>query len=515
MDKFLERRIKKGSGRLMNILLVNAPSRKNSIVPPLGLLQVEAILEKEGHNPIIYDPILDDPIVESEGFNRINKLIDEFSPEIIGYGGIATSYGSVKRFSSIVKKKSSSIIQIAGGPLSSVYDLLLRNAGIDIVVHGEAEVSLPILISRLKHGHSIENIPGISFLNRTGDIIKNNPAEQIKNLDELPLPSYHLVDLPRYFRHIKKSMNLTKVNIGSENSVKEIIEKIGDDDRWIEIITGRGCTHRCLFCYRHMKGIRYYSADYVLKHIKFLNKRYGIRGFQFADELFNGDKDRVYEICDAIEKSGINIFFTIGGARVDKIDKDMIKRLKDVGCIEINYGQESGSNKILKDYRKGVTADQNRKITMLTKNMGINCPVQIVIGSPNETNETIKETIDFLKDMNGFEYSLNYLIPLPETPIWAYVKEKGLINDVEAYLDKVAEYGGQPLINLTAMPDMTWKSWRVLIKKEMRLYYLKKSKRFGRYIIEYIMFLLVVRVYPYMPERLSNFLKKVVKKFIF
>lgn len=495
----------------MKILLVNAPSRRNSIVPPLGLLQVGAILEKAGHEPTIYDPMLEDPMLGPSSFERIERLIEEIKPSIIGYGGIATSYGSTKRFSSIVKKIKPKIIQIAGGPLSSVYDLLLEKAGINFIVHGEAELSLPMLIDYLEHNNAVDNIPGISFIDNKGRIIRNTMAEQVKNLDELPLPAYHLVDFSRYFRHIKETINLTKENIGSEKDAREIKERIGLDDRWVEIITGRGCTHKCLFCYRHLKGIRYYSPDYVIKHIEFLHKMYGLRGFQFADELFNGDRDRVFAICDAIERSGLNIFYMIGGARVDKIDYSMLRRLKETGCIEVNYGQESGSDRILKVYRKGVTAKQNKEITILTKQIGLNCPVQIVIGSPEETDETIRETITFLKEVNGYQYSLNYLIPLPETPIWGYVKEKRLISDVEAYLDRVAKYGGQPIVNLTNIKDRKWKKWRFFIKKEIELDYLKKSGQKYRYLFTYIAYPLLINLYVFLPDRIFNSLKKILK----
>ncbi|MCX8022713.1 MAG: B12-binding domain-containing radical SAM protein [Syntrophorhabdaceae bacterium] len=499
----------------MKILLINAPSRRYSIVPPLGLLQVGSILESLGYKTILYDPLVYDPGLEKDGFDYIENIVNEFCPDIIGYSGIATSYGSVKKISNIIRSKKPHIIQIAGGPLSSVYNLLLNQAKIDIVVHGEAEVSLPELMNKIEKGLSVENVPGISFINGNGEIKRNNLAEQVKDLDSIPLPAYHLIDLYRYVRHFKDSLALSAKNNNTSNELNEILNKIGDDDRWIEIVTGRGCTHRCLFCYRHMKGIRYYSADYVIKHIKFLNDTYGIRGFQFADELFNGDKDRVYDICDAIQASGLDIFFIVGGARVDKIDKDMITKLKGAGCIEINYGQESGSDKILKEYRKGVTASQNKEITKLTMDMGINCPVQIVIGSPGETRETINETINFLKDVNAYQYSLNYLIPLPETPIWKYVEEKRLINDVEQYLDKVAEYGGQPLINLTAVSDKAWKRWRLEIRKELRLDYLKKTKRYGRYSVEHILFFVSILIYPYISKRVYDKFKVLLKKLIF
>lgn len=492
----------------MKVLLVHAPSRRHAIVPPLGLLQVGAILEAHGHVPLLYDPLVSDPRMNSNAYVGILDAIDRFKPDVVGYGGIATSYGSVKTFSALVKRAHPGLKQIAGGPLSSVYDLLLNRAGIDVVVHGEAEISLPILLSLMEREASIEEVPGISFLDKRNQVRRNAPAEQLRDLDSIPLPAYHLVDLPRYFRRLKASLDATG------EKMSEAMGKIGEDDRWIEIVTGRGCTHRCLFCYRHMKGIRYHSPQYVVRHLKFLMDKYGIRGFQFSDELFNATRERGYEICAALREAKLDIFFTIAGARVDRMDAHLIRELKEVGCVEISYGQESGSDRVLKAYKKGITAEQNREITKLTKSMGLNCPVQIVIGAPNETNETIRETIKFLKEVRAFQYSLNYLIPLPETPIWSYVEEKRLITDVERYLDEVALYGGQPIVNLTGESNRVWRSWKTRIGKEMRLGYLKEKGNRWRYLWEYMIYSVALIVLPFFPTAFTYRVKSFLRSFL-
>jgi anaerobic magnesium-protoporphyrin IX monomethyl ester cyclase len=492
----------------MKVLLINAPSRRNALVPPMGLLQVGAILEGLGHTPLIFDPILDNTDQKHLSFSSLDQILYSFKPAIVGYSGVATSYGKAKHYALYIRRRYPQIIQIAGGPLASVSSLLLTKASLDVVVHGEAEVSLPLLMEQFDNGKAIHDMPGISFLHTNGETIRNKPATQIENLDELPLPAYHLVDFPRYFRHVQDNIELFKDTLGSGKHLQDILDKVGTDDRFVEVMTGRGCTHHCLFCYRHMKGIRYFSVDYVVRHVKFLQENYGMRGFQFADELFNGDTERVFALCDAIEASGLNIFYTVGGARVDKIDEKMLRRLKETGCIEINYGHESGSEKILKEYRKGTTSEQNKDITLLTtKRVGLICPVQLVIGSPGETDNTIHETIQFLKDVDAYRYSLNYLIPLPETPIWEYVTKNRLVNDVERYLDLVAEYGGAPLLNLTQASDRIWKNWQSIIRKELELHYHKKRGPKLLYIYKLIFFKLIA----FLPEWLKSFIKRIIR----
>jgi anaerobic magnesium-protoporphyrin IX monomethyl ester cyclase len=493
----------------MKVLLISAPSRRNAITLPMGLLQVGAILERSGHKPMIFDPILENNQVDYLGFTSLGRILDNFKPDIVGYSGVATSYGSAKQYALCIRQKYPKIIQIAGGPLASIYSLLLSKASLDVVVHGEAELSLPLLIKQLEGGGEIHEIPGISFFHSNDELIRNKPAKQVEDLDELPLPAYHLVDFEKYFHRMNQIDYYNyKDMIDSENHMRDIFNRIGADDRWIEIMTGRGCTHQCLFCYRHMKGIRYFSIDYVIRHLKFLKDKYGIRGFQFADELFNGSKERVFTLCDAIEANRLNIFYMIGGARVDKIDEKMLWRLKETGCVEINYGQESGSDKILKEYRKGTTAKQNKDITILTtKKIGLGCPVQLVVGSPGETEQTIRETIQFLKDVDAFRYSSNYLIPLPETPIWEHVTKNRLIDDVEKYLDTVSEYGGAPLINLTKMSDKAWKNWGAIMRKELELHYCKKQGLKFRYLY----MLIYLSLLSFIPIGPKNCVRRVLK----
>jgi len=258
-----------------------------------------------------------------------------------------------------------------------------------------------------------------------------------------------------------------------------------------------------------MLGHRQHSVKYVIEHIKYLQRTCGISGFQFSDELFNRDPKWVMEFCDAIEREKLDIFYMVS-ARVDKIDENMLRHLKQTGCIMIEYGQESGLDLVLKEYKKGVSAERNREITKLTQKVGLLSIVQLVIGSPSETNETIKETIQFLKDVNAYQFSLNYLIPLPETPSWKYVMERNLIKDVEKYLDDVAEYGGVPLVNLTRYPDQVWKSWGAKISYELNKHYCRTTNRLWLYFF----YLLEGKARIYFGPHIPHFLKKIIVRFL-
>lgn len=436
---------------------------------PLGLLYAASAAERCGHKARIIDVYIDDVDLtrfDSGDYHNIEEAIRDFNPAVIGYGGIATSYGRVKKLAGFINERYPGIIQITGGPLASVHKLLLTNTKVAVVFHAEAEISLPIFLKSIDEARSFYNTPGISYL-KDGEIVRTDP-EQVRDLDSIPLPSFDLVKVSRYLPDIQDWAREYKIH--SYGTIyDDILKKIGTKKRYMPLVTSRGCTHKCLFCYRHVRGIRQHSVDYVINMIKQLKSRYGVDGFHFGDELFNNSVKWISEFCDALEREEIDIFYLLAGARVDRMDENTLVKLKETGCINIFYGQESGSDAILKEYGKGVTSRQNSEITILTEKLGIFSLPQIVIGSPGETDETIDETIRFLSDTRARQYSLNYLIPLPETPIWKHVEEQGLISDIESYLDIVAERGGAPIVNLTKASGAVWMGWDHRIRNALKL----------------------------------------------
>ncbi len=499
----------------MNILLINVPSRsgKGGFTLPLGLLYVGGIIERCGHKAKILDLYLDDIDLKglnSGDYNNVYKMIDEFKPDIIGYGGIATSYGRTKKLANAIRSRYGGIFQIAGGPLASVYDLLLERAGIDLVFHGEAERNLSAFLDNFSTGRSVSDIPGVSYSNN-GKITRNQPAAQVDDLDSIPFPAYHLIDVAKYMHSIDAWLSSYNDTIKSNPQSADLIRRIGDKKTFISIVASRGCTHRCFFCYRHVHGVRRHSVNYVIDHIKYLQNTYNCDGFQFCDELFNSNPEWVIALCEAIEKERLDIFYLVGGARVDKVNEKMLKFLKQTGCIEINYGHESGSDVILKEYRKGVTAQMNKEVTLMTSVvLGLHCPIQLVIGAPGETSATINETVQFLKDLGARQASLNYVIPLPETPSWQYAQDKKLISDVEAYLDTVAEEGGTPIVNLTGASYRVWKSWGPFIWKELQLNAKKKDSP-GFYPIYFLFYNIVYIMETLISARHRRIMRKYIK----
>lgn len=463
------------------ILFINVPSRrridKNEI--PLGILYAGSIIERCGHSVKLYDPYHNDKNLtklDNGNYTELDGILEEYRPNIVGLGGIASSYGRAKKISAYINGKYPDILQISGGALASVYKLLLTKTNVVLVFHGETERTLPVFMERYCNALPYTDIRGISTISSTGEIHRNPLAPQIENLDEISIPNYNLLDLKAYH----------------------------SDE--IYMITSRGCTNRCSFCYRHMKGHRQHSVPYVINHIKFVIENFGITRFAFIDELFNANKQWVLDFCDALEREKLVISFGTS-FRADNVDEYMLNRMKSAGCTYINYGQESGSDTILKEYRKGVDAKTNTSATLLTRKQGLNCPVQIVIGSPSETPRTIRETTEFLIGLGEGDLSINYLIPYPEAPIWEYVEKNQLVADVESYLDDIAHWGGSPVLNLTQIPDHIWRTWSFQIKSEVKLALLKKERKLLKFTYQWIATKILLFGYFVVPEKITRFLR--------
>jgi len=479
----------------LKILLINSPSRqgRGAVFMPLGLIYVGGIIERCGHIAKIYDPYVEDRLLErfdDEWRDWVAREVSEFKPDIVGFGGVATSYPRTKAMSDYIKSVFPGVLQIAGGALASTAELILENTAIEVVFHGETEVSLPIFLEAIATNADCHKVAGVSYRER-GEIVRTADPPQVKNLDEIPLPAYHLIDVGVYVEDVNDWLPdmRRKQFLEPESGYIETVLAAARNTKYLPILTSRGCFYACSFCYRHQKGLRRHSVQYVISHMKLLKERYGIGGFYFADEMFNSDPQWILEFCDAVEEEGLKVFYQIGGARIDRISDKMLDRLKATGCIVLSYGQESGSDTILKELRKGVTSWQNFEGTVKTMKKGIIAPVSLVVGSPSETNETIRETIAFLKKAKVKSFCINYLIALPKTPVWEYAKSHNLIPDEEAYLQAASRLGGEPNLNLTKTDYIPWRNWGRIITLEMEYSHPKTSlltKLFLRLSIIYL-----------------------------
>jgi len=408
----------------MRILLINPPS-KNEILscnpdfinqergytPPLGLLYVAGYLEQF---PDFEVSVLDCQ-VEEINYSKLPAFIEKKKPDIIGITAMTFTLTDALKVVKIAKEVNPQIKIVLGGPHPHIYPKETINLpGVDYLILGEGEVAFFELLNHLKKGNNIppSHIKGLVF-KVNGEIVQTGFREPIMNLDILPFPARHLTPYHKYSSILAKKNPVTTM------------------------ITSRGCPYRCIFCDRPNLGkvFRARSAENVVREM-IECKKMGINEILIYDDTFTVNRQRVLDICQEIQKRNLNIAWDIR-ARVDTVDKEVLKALKKAGCQRIHYGVEGGTQKILNILRKGITLEQVEEAFELTKKIGIRTLGYFMIGNPTETKEDVLATINFAKKLNPDFVQITITAPLPATDLYKLALEEKILPD--DYMQKFAE----------------------------------------------------------------------------
>ena len=397
----------------MKVLLINPP-QENIIAadnplfieeergnnPPIGLLYVASYARENTDAQI---EVLDTQ-VEGVSYQRLGQIIKEKAPNMVGITATTFTLIDAIETARIVKKASKDIKVVVGGIHSHIYsEETINIPEIDYVILGEGEIPLANLIKNLNNPSALRKTEGIVFKD-DGKIVNNGPEELIANLDILPFPARDLTPYKKYSSLLAKRKPITTM------------------------ITSRGCPYQCTYCARPQFGkkFRARSAENVVNEIQECLGM-GIREFLIYDDTFTIDRKRVLNICNEILNRKLEIGWDIR-ARVDNVDEEMLKRLRDAGCERIHYGVEAGTDKILKVLKKGITLEQVKEAFKLTKKAGISTLAYFMIGSPRETKEDISKTIKLAKELDPDFAHITVTTPFPATELYSQGLEEGVIS---------------------------------------------------------------------------------------
>lgn len=433
----------------MKIILATTPIRKEpTIVPPVGATSLLDTLSKAGYKARLYHI---DALRPS--FKEVVDFFYREQPDILGISAtVSTAYRYTKELSHAVKQVSPKTKIILGGCLAASAEVLLRKCQVDACVIGEGE---KVLLNLVKHWErfgdfsplreEFHKIKGISFINSDKDFIFTGYEKQLLS-EELLQPNYDLLaencDISLYLYD-----PLDHELFGHDKRSRETHRK---GQKGAYVMTAKGCTSRCTFCHRWIRGYRSYTLKSVMDTITYLKKKYNVGFFMIGAENFGVDKRFVEEFIKAIKP--LDVLFRIGGVRMATVysNPGMVHRLKDAGCVQLNFGMESGSDKILTIMEKRVTHKQNMEVAKLINREGMYTCHQLIIGMPGENDRTIKETIECVKvateDIGDYPYnrlSITYFQSLPGTPGYEFMRMHGLVgktlDDEEKYLLKVSD----------------------------------------------------------------------------
>ncbi|MFH0733371.1 MAG: radical SAM protein [bacterium] len=358
--------------------------------PPLGILYLAAYLQKYSE----YQVEILDCQVEELDYGQIESKIKEKNPDVIGLTTMTFTLIDVLNIAKIAKKINSKIKVILGGPHVDIYPKeTINQPNIDYLVLGEGEKPFKNLLDNINQLQQLYQIKGIVFKDKK-EIINNGRDEFNKDLDSLPFPARQLTPYHKY------------------SSVLSNVQPI------TTMFTSRGCPYNCLFCDRPNLGkiFRARSPKNVVDEMEECLKM-GIKEILIYDDTFTVNRQRVLDICLEIQKRGLNINWDVR-ARVDTVDKELLKAMKISGCQRIHYGVEAGTQKILDVLKKGITLEQVKKAFKLSREIGLETLAYFMIGSPTETEEDILETIKFAKKLNPDFTHITITTPFPSTDLY-------------------------------------------------------------------------------------------------
>jgi len=402
----------------MKILLINPP-RYNEILadnpafideergfnPPLGLLYLAGYLKKQGNHEIFG---LDAQVEELNYDDNFRNKIIESNPDVVGITAMTFTLIDVLKTIDLIKevekKLNKKIIIVLGGPHVHLYpEETINLKGVDYLIKGEGEIPFFNLLESLEGRNNLMNVKGLVY-KKDGEIVNNPVGDLINNLDELPFPDRELLPIEKYNSILSSGKIVTTM------------------------FTSRGCPFQCAFCDRPHLGKRFRarSAKNVVNEMEeCLNL--GIDEILIYDDTFTVDKQRTLDICDEIVKRELKFVWDIR-ARVDTVDIEVLKKLKQAGCARIHFGVEAGTERILKVLNKGISLNQVKIAFKEAKKIGIERLGYFMIGSPTETKEDIDKTIEFAKKINPDYVSITILTPYPATEIYQRALEQKVIK---------------------------------------------------------------------------------------
>jgi len=361
--------------------------------PPLGLLSIATILQNEGHEIRVYSP-------EDNDDSFINEVRND-KPELIGFSITTAQYRRVADIIAKLKQAGVKTLMCAGGPhVSALPEETIENLGIDFAVFGEGEITTSKVVERLSDGKSLEGVEGVAF-KANGEVIINAPRELVPDLDTIPFVNREFIDYERCLR-------------------PPGIIRGYPTRRSAAIMSGRGCAYDCLFCNSELmfkRKIRKRSVENVIDEIKMLTDKYKLDAIFFPDEAFTVKKDWVFDFCEKLKKEDLKLKWACQ-MRVHPIDEEVLKVLKSAGCVQVEFGVESGSPKVIEILRKKITPEQVEHAFSLAKKVGLRRLATFMLGNPKEEWEDLKMTESLAKKIRPDYVSFFYTVPYPGTKLY-------------------------------------------------------------------------------------------------
>ena len=412
----------------MRVVLIN-PTLAGAlgVWQPLGLGYLAGALARAGHEVRVFDRLACGDAAAADG--QMLDLCRQVQPDFIGLGATTPLIPDAYHCAHLLRPEVPDATIILGGPHATALpeQTLAECPALDLAAVGEGELTLEALAG----GAPAETVPGLAYRSVEG-IKLSGSCQRAQDLDELAPPRRDLLAPKFYFRTHDQVIRGVRL-------------------RGAHLITGRGCTHRCRFCACSLcagPGVRFHSVERVVSEIEGLVADHGIEGIYIADDVFLAQAERTVALCEAITRGGLHRKLRwCCQLRVNDLRLEVLRLLRRAGCVQVEFGLESGSQRVLDSMAKRATVAENYAAVRLAHEAGLRVFANIIVGYPGETREDLALTRQMLVDTKPDALSLNRFVPLPGSPVYRQLHQEGRLPE------GWEQYTVGNLHNYTAMSD--------------------------------------------------------------
>ncbi|MGA9473569.1 MAG: radical SAM protein [Terriglobales bacterium] len=364
--------------------------------PPLGILYICSHLRQKGVKAEVFDSTF-------SSRQELWDLLKKGPPSVLGVYANLMTRSNVIEILRIAKECGWQTI--VGGPEPGAYVKEYLTAGADVVVIGEGEVTLEELVPALQSGNADNwhQIDGIAFRAQDGSVVRTKPREQIKNIDTQPWPARESIDMARYVEVWREHHGMGSVSL----------------------ITARGCPYHCRWCSHEVFGKthRRRTPASVADELQFLVSRYQPQMAWMADDVFTIHHGWLFQYAAELKQRGLKVPFECI-SRADRLNRQVVDTLADMGCFRVWIGSESGSQRILDAMERGVTVEQVQTAVALCRSAGIQTGMFLMWGYEGEELSDIEATVEHVKKTDPDIFFTTVAYPIKGTPYFSEVAER-------------------------------------------------------------------------------------------
>ncbi|OFX25512.1 MAG: hypothetical protein A2V77_19380 [Anaeromyxobacter sp. RBG_16_69_14] len=382
------------------VLLVYPPSRtqKHSSCPA-SIMMLGAVLERAGYEVHLLDANAASRRLSTA---QVVEHVRQLRPDVVGVTLLTPLVKEAYRLAFELRDCGARLL--AGGPHATLLPEEPVEHGFGATVVGEGEPTIVEAVEAMLGRRPLESVLGLVYRGEDGHIEHNDPRPLVADLDSLPLPARHLVNPADYGSGPNEAL-------------------------FTHVFTSRGCPARCAYCAGGLFGkkFRFRSADSVVDEMIAIHRSYGTRDFYFTDDAMSMNHQRTEQICRRLidEQHGFTWSMM---TRIDSVDEALLEMAAHAGCVQIDYGVESGNPQTLKRIHKPHTVEMVRRVIPLTHRHGIRSAVFFILGFPWEDAPAIDLTLQLMKDLSEYVVFCpaiaSVLIPFPSTEIYERYKDQ-------------------------------------------------------------------------------------------